>query len=129
MSQRIAVLSEHGPYEVVIGCGGLRTVGDVIPSVTAADRFLLVVDQAVAATHGAVVQASLGQDRVAGTVEIIAEERLKQMQAVEMLWDSALAAGLDRSSAIISVGGGLTGDVAGFAAATYMRGKGLGFRV
>jgi 3-dehydroquinate synthase len=83
---------------------------------------LMVVDQAVGASHGGAVRASLGPDRVAGVVEITAEEPLKRMSTVERIWQACLQVGLDRSGAIIAVGGGLTGDVAGFAAASFMRG-------
>jgi len=122
VTQRIPISSKQGAYEVVIDRGGLSRSVEEVQRATTATRFLVVVDSAVAATHAAAVRASLGPDRVAGMIELTADEQLKQMSVVEAIWEAALAAGLDRSGAIISVGGGLTGDIAGFAASSYMRG-------
>ena len=49
-------------------------------------------------------------------------ERYKQLATVGRIYDALIRAGADRMSTIIAVGGGVTGDIAGFAAATYLRG-------
>ena len=55
-------------------------------------------------------------------VEIPAGEEHKTLASVERLWASFLTAGLDRTSTVVALGGGVVGDLAGFAAATYLRG-------
>jgi 3-dehydroquinate synthase len=52
-------------------------------------------------------------------------ERFKNLQSVSRVYDALIRAGADRGSAIIAVGGGVIGDTAGFAAATFLRGIGL----
>jgi 3-dehydroquinate synthase len=86
-------------------------------------RALIVVDEAIASNHGARVCESIRADggSVAMTT-VAAREEEKAMPAVKRVWAAALAHGLDRRGLVIAVGGGLTGDLAGFAAATYMRG-------
>jgi 3-dehydroquinate synthase len=49
-------------------------------------------------------------------------ERFKQLPTVGRIYDTLIRAGADRATAIVAVGGGVVGDIAGFAAATYLRG-------
>jgi 3-dehydroquinate synthase len=56
------------------------------------------------------------------TVVLPSGEKHKTLSSVERIYRAAMGAGLDRSSAIVGLGGGVIGDIAGFAAATYMRG-------
>lgn len=53
-------------------------------------------------------------------------ERFKDIQAVERIWDAALEAGIDRHALVLGVGGGVVGDLTGFAASTLLRGVALG---
>ena len=123
MSITLPVTSMQGAYEIVIASGSLSRLGHHLAGLRGCGHVLVVADDAIADTHAAVVAASL---RDAGwavsETTLQAQESLKTMSTVQSIWDDALAAGLNRDSAIIAVGGGLTGDVAGFAAATYMRG-------
>ena len=123
MSTRIPITSHQGDYDVLIEPGCLRTAAKYIARASQARRVLVVADEQVLAPHAAAVLESLQPDGWEATITTLpAEEPLKRMEAVERIWEAALAGGLDRHSAIIAVGGGLTGDVAGFAAATYLRG-------
>lgn len=123
MSTRIPITSRQGNYEVRIERGCLSDAARLVGDASDARRVLVVADEAVLTPHAAAVLKSLQPDgwEVAITT-MRAEEPLKRMDAVERTWEAALAGGLDRHSAIMAVGGGLTGDVAGFAAATYLRG-------
>jgi 3-dehydroquinate synthase len=59
-------------------------------------------------------------------VRILAGEEHKTIRTVESIWDSALEAGLDRGSAFLGIGGGVVGDLTGFAAASFLRGVPVG---
>ena len=123
MSVSIPISSAQGDYSVVLEQGGLSSAAAHISDATPARRLVIVADEQVVRTHAATLLKSLQPGEWDTTITTLrAEESLKRMHAVERIWEVALAAGLDRHGAILSVGGGLTGDVAGFAAATYMRG-------
>jgi len=126
MTVRVPVESGQGAYDVVIGRGLLAAAGDEVGRGHSGRRALLVADDAVANTHAAVVAESLtGAGWEIGQTNLRAEEPCKTIDAVERIWSAALAMDLDRQGLVIAVGGGLTGDVAGFAAASYLRGVAL----
>jgi 3-dehydroquinate synthase len=86
-------------------------------------RGLIVTDSTVGPLYGARCEATLreaGASVVRATVP--AGESSKSMQQAMALYGSALDAGLDRKSFILALGGGMVGDLAGFVAATYLRG-------
>ena len=94
-----------------------------LAEVKAGTRVLLVADSNVDPLHGEACRTrleSLGLD-VVRTV-IPAGETTKSLHWVGHLYDKAAAAGLDRSGVVVALGGGMTGDLAGFVAATYLRG-------
>jgi 3-dehydroquinate synthase len=72
--------------------------------------------------HGAQIQKALDG---AEPILIADGERYKNLQSVSRIYDALIRAGADRGSALIAVGGGVIGDTAGFAAATYLRGISL----
>ena len=115
--------SSRGPYDVIVGCGAIGQLGALSASLLGGRRILLVADDALTASHAVTAAISL---RDAGfhvaEASIRAAEMRKRVEVVSQVWDAALAAGLNRQDAIVAVGGGLTGDVAGFAAATWLRG-------
>ncbi|MAB83587.1 MAG: 3-dehydroquinate synthase [Phycisphaerae bacterium] len=119
----IPVRCPGGEYEVVVEPGILGSVGERCVGLLSGRRILMVVDSAVADTHAVQVEDSLvaGGFRVERcTVE--ADERRKTIETIQDIYQAALKAGLDRHDAILGIGGGLTGDMAGFAAASYLRG-------
>jgi shikimate kinase/3-dehydroquinate synthase len=84
---------------------------------------LLVTDTGVEQSWGGEMRDILARDgQPVIFVSIPEGESAKQLRTVEKIWDAALSGGLDRSSVVISVGGGVVGDLAGFAAATLLRG-------
>lgn len=111
------------PYVVAIEPGLLGALGERVRAVAPHDRALLVVDRRIAETHGHIAAESL---RSAGydvaVRELDADEKQKSLAVVRSLYDAMLRVPLERSSPVIALGGGLVGDVAGFAAATYLRG-------
>ncbi len=84
---------------------------------------VIVTDTTVEKNWGGEVRqivANDGHDVI--FISIPEGEAAKQLRTVEKIWDDALSGGVDRSSMLIAVGGGVVGDLAGFAAATLLRG-------
>jgi 3-dehydroquinate synthase len=110
------------PYDVVVGRGLLATAGERIAPLTRG-RTVIISDETVAAIHGAALSASLTAAGVRN--EIIAVppgEGSKSFAELERLMDRLLETGLDRKDVVVALGGGVVGDLAGLAAALYMRG-------
>ena len=94
-----------------------------LPEMKAGTRVLLVTDSNVARLHGDVCRKQLeskGLDVIPAIIP--AGEETKSLQWVETLYATAADAGLDRSCVVVALGGGMTGDLAGFVAATFLRG-------
>jgi shikimate kinase/3-dehydroquinate synthase len=114
-----------GQYEIYIGDGLLAHAGGTLRAVGAPEgtRVAVVSNPVVAPLYGEQVEASL---RSAGfqpfACSIPDGEQHKTLATVAALYDQFLAGGLDRSGTVLSLGGGVTGDIAGFAAASFMRG-------
>lgn len=104
---------------------GRDLLGQLPSMIAAADgsRVCLCVDDAIASTHGQFVAESLGDEVT--VVRVRADETMKTATTIERLWDELLRAGVDRTGVVIGMGGGIVGDVAGFAAASWMRGVDL----
>jgi 3-dehydroquinate synthase len=109
-------------YGVHVGAGLLADVGRECARLGLGRRVAVVTQRRVGA-HAHIVAQSL---REAGFAPLVAEvpdgEGAKSLDEARTLWDGFLGHGLDRGSAVVAVGGGVVGDLAGFAAATYMRG-------
>ena len=110
------------PYEVVIGRGLMPELGSRIASM-AQGRTVIVTDETVAALHGPAVLAALESAGVrARLLTVPPGEASKSFAELERVIDRLLAFGLDRRDLIVALGGGVVGDLAGLAAALYMRG-------
>ena len=123
-AQTSAVALAERIYPVVVESGALGRLGEIARAFLrpTCERVALVSDDNVAPLYGAAAEQSL---RAAG-FEVVAEvvpagEASKSFAQVERLCQ-ALAAALDRRSAIVALGGGVVGDLAGFVAATLFRG-------
>jgi len=114
-----------GEYPIHVGDGLLAHVGGALRAagVSAGGRVAVVSNPVVAPLYGARVQDAV---EAAGfrpfACSIPDGEQHKTLDTVAALYEQFLAAGLDRSGTVLSLGGGVTGDVAGFAAASFMRG-------
>jgi 3-dehydroquinate synthase len=110
-------------YAIHIGQGVLDGVGEVLAQLPVTKRALVVTQPAIAAAYGERVVQSLGsQGFVVETCEVLDAEEAKSLDWLERIYDRAIELRLDRRSPILALGGGVVGDLAGFAAATYMRG-------
>src|SRR5512138_457073 len=84
---------------------------------------IVVTDENVGKFHAESLMTSLRKaDFFPNLLTIPAGEAYKNLDTVQQLWHRFLEAGLDRKSTVIALGGGVIGDMAGFAASTYMRG-------
>ena len=110
-------------YSIVVEPGALATVGERLKGLGVGRRAALVTDAGIMRLHGGGVAAGLERAGFTVTViEVPEGETAKTLAVAEHCWDRLLAAGLDRSSTVLGLGGGAVGDLAGFVSATYMRG-------
>ncbi len=109
------------PYEIHIG-GGLLARLDAFIAPLAPTSILIVSDATVARLYGATALAAARRVAATAMLEVPGGEPHKTMDTVVGVLDALVASGADRRSLVVSLGGGVVGDVAGFAAAIYMRG-------
>jgi 3-dehydroquinate synthase len=119
----IIVKLDSRSYSVIIGSGTLGSIGPRLVRLGAGRRVALVSDRNLLGLFGATVLESLQSAGLAATeIEVPEGEAAKRLAVAERCWEQCLDARLDRSSTIVALGGGAVGDLAGFVAATYMRG-------
>lgn len=115
-------------YEIGIGENCLSGAAAAVGSWTGGNnvanlRFLIVADASVQSLHGAAVQKSL---ETAGaevkTAIVPSGEQSKSYAQMQLLYDQLVDMAADRRTIVVAIGGGVTGDLAGFVAATYARG-------
>ena len=123
MKQRVDVALGNRSYGIVIGSG---LADDIVSFVRAAGysaRGMIVTDTNIAPLYAAQTAELLARAGVeAEVVSVPAGESAKSLTQANELFTRAIEMGLDRKSPIIALGGGVVGDLAGFVAATYMRG-------
>jgi len=123
VAHRVRVKTPIGSYDVIIGAGIVSGLGGLAREVSQARRALLIHDAGVPAQLVTAASSSLVQaDIKAHTFSLTASEDCKSFAAVESIVRAAIDCRLERAEPIIALGGGIIGDVAGFAAASYRRG-------
>lgn len=126
ISTRLPVRSPDGEYEIVLGHDVLDSLGELAAQVGLGRRVVVATDTHVAPLYGLRVISALQESGFrASLVATPAGEQHKHWQSVSLLVDAFLDAGLDRSSWVAALGGGVVGDTVGFAASVYMRGISL----
>ena len=125
MSQRRIVRVELGErgYDIVIGERLLEAAADVLAPIIAGRRTVVVTDAVIRDAH--LPRLAKALDRLGvrwDTVTVPVGEGAKSFRELEALLDKLLDLGVDRSTVLVAFGGGVVGDVAGFAAALFMRG-------
>ena len=110
-------------YDIVIERGVLASLGQRCLTVGLKGMAAVISNPTVAALYGATVQGSLvAAGFTVVHIEIPDGEEYKNSTTLNQVYDALLTSGVDRSSFIVALGGGVVGDVAGYAAATWMRG-------
>ncbi len=123
--QRISIDIPSAPTSLWVGRGAIARLPTIFAAenIPLAERCVLLVSDANVASHAARVRATLlAAGARVSCVELVASESDKSMRAVETVWNALLEAGATRGALLVALGGGLIGDVAGFAAASYLRG-------
>lgn len=110
-------------YSILVGTDLLQELGSLGRSCLTGSRVTVVTNTTVAALYLDKAVDSLRQAGFqARSIEIPDGEQHKNLTSLSLIYDRLLADGVDRGSAIVALGGGVVGDVAGFAAATILRG-------
>ena len=110
-------------YDVLIGPGLLARAGELINARLGAARCAIVTDANVARFHLGTLEAALQKDgRHVGSITLPPGESTKSFRELEPLCERLLELGLERGDLVVALGGGVIGDLAGFAAAILRRG-------
>lgn len=110
-------------YDIHIGAGILNGLGTALSEYGLSSQLLLVANCSVDKLYGDKVARSLERAGFHVVREVIPDgEEYKNLETASQLYDCAASAKLDRKSAVVALGGGVTGDLTGFVAATYLRG-------
>ncbi len=123
--RRIAIDSENGRYEVVYGAGVLPEAGSRIKSLLRNSGVFLLCSPRVARHWRRTLERALRSARLRRTIVFDDREESKSISTVERVCRELVRAGADRRALLVAAGGGVVGDVAGFVAASYLRGVGL----
>ena len=117
---RLTVKSERTTYPVIIGAGSLKSLSALLKERGVERQRLVVSSAPIWRMQGPKVGGILAaKDR---PTLIPDGERAKTLATVARIYDACVQRHLDRSAAVVAFGGGVVGDVSGFAAATYLRG-------
>lgn len=124
MIGRFRVRGMGQPYDVVVQPGGFDTLPDWLRRNGLGEGPMVIVsDENVAPLYAERLMKLLRRNGMPSTlVTILPGEQHKSLETVTGLWRKFLGLGLDRKSTLLALGGGVVGDLTGFAAATYMRG-------
>jgi len=110
-------------YDIHVGDGAIARAGDILKNKLRAPRTVIVTDENVAKDWLKPLQESLNAANIRNRAIVIPPgEHTKSMQHLEELLDDLLAHNIDRKTTLIALGGGVVGDLTGFAAAIVMRG-------
>ena len=127
IQQKLNLLCVHSAdgsiYDVIVQSGGFDSLGGLMRERKLGNPVTIISDEFVANLYAEdAVKSIEGAGYKVCVIPFPAGEKSKNMDTVMMLWQEMLKIGLDRKSTVVALGGGVTGDLAGFAASTFMRG-------
>jgi hypothetical protein len=108
-------------YHVSVGAGIMARLGEIVAETAPAHRYAIITDTNVGPRYAGRASSAIGATRTS-VFTIAAGEAQKTRESWSRLTDELLASGFGRDTTIIALGGGVVGDLAGFVAATFMRG-------
>ncbi len=119
----VPVALDARSYDIHIGPGVLARAGELMRPVLKATRVVVVADEVVARLHLGALLTALDRTGIAhASLTVPAGEASKSFRQLESLTSGLLRARIERSTALVALGGGVIGDLAGFAAAIALRG-------
>lgn len=119
----VPVRTSVGSYPVLVGAGLLSRIPEFLREYAPAHRYAVISDDRVASLYGEAVVDACGSAGLDATLFTFPRgEASKTRKQWSILTDELLDAGIRRDGAVVAVGGGVTGDLAGFVAATFLRG-------
>jgi 3-dehydroquinate synthase len=116
---RIDVTTPSRAYTVTLGDGALEHLRRLLDELRLPERRFVVSSPLVWRLHGGRLTRALKRSEL---ILVPDGERFKQLPTVTRVYDALVRAGADRASTLLTFGGGVIGDLAGFAASTYLRG-------
>jgi 3-dehydroquinate synthase len=119
---RIDVATPSRSYVVTLGDGTLERTGRILDELRLPARRFVVSSPLVWRLHGPQLARAVN---AAEPILVPDGERYKQLPTVARIYDALVRANAERASTLVTFGGGVIGDMAGFAAATYLRGIAL----
>jgi len=119
----IRVLLGARSYDIYTGAGQVRRLGHHISRLKNVTSVMVITNVRVASYHIRTIQSNLSRLRIKYQTHLVPDsESAKSPSALASIYHHLLRFGADRGSILVALGGGVVGDVTGFAASTYMRG-------
>ena len=116
-------VNASAPYDIFLGAGLLQETGKLLKSACDSDRFVIVTDDLVDGFYGDILKNSLEKENFSALKYVTPSgESSKNFSVLESLLNFLAKNHVRRNDAILALGGGVVGDLAGFAAAIYQRG-------
>ena len=121
--RRVQVRSDGGNYPVLIGSGALGELAALLEKKIRPSRIHLVSDRTVLQHHGVLLRKQLKRTGIPWSETVLVPgEGSKNMEQMQRILRAAVRAGCDRGSCMMAFGGGVIGDITGYAAASLLRG-------
>lgn len=112
----------HTGYNIYVKEGLLQSIGEMIPEVFNGNKVAIISDSNVSKLYMADLSIQLAKKYMVVEIVVPAGEESKRLEQAAEIYNRLSAARIGRSDLIVALGGGVIGDLAGFVAATYMRG-------
>jgi len=114
---------EAKEYPIIIDENLLKYAGSYIKKSTKAQKLLIVTNNTIYPLYGKTLKEALNKENIEHYFLILEDgEKYKSNKTLESIWNKAIELKLERKDSIVAFGGGVVGDITGFAAATYLRG-------
>lgn len=117
----VDVPAQPARYDLAVGFGSIAHIKG-LPQVVRASKVLLLVDKGIPESLRTAVAAALDPTKITALLEIPSGEKSKEVSQLTEIWKFLSSSKADRRSVLLNLGGGMVGDLGGFAASTYMRG-------